>query len=221
MKELAEEVQLLEEEQRKFDERYLVLSGEKNDVEDQVATLDGEVLHKGVVRMVDLVVESRKFMLGIRRVMVVCVATGIEREKQMAHVWSAGSGPGSSDLDAATWLIDAMHAAIRAFPRWTSCIISIWASSSLLIFANYAQKRRISFQTVVLRALPRLNLAKELNSWSWRLGSATPHTQNADDFKNNNIRSSSSIGRFWGFETIWLKLEVEDQKSKVDGQIWD
>ena len=41
--ELAKKVWLIEEEQHKFDECYLVLSGEKIDVEAQVATLDGEV----------------------------------------------------------------------------------------------------------------------------------------------------------------------------------
>ncbi|CAH1441490.1 unnamed protein product [Lactuca virosa] len=39
--------------------------------------------------------------------------------------------------------------------------------------------------------------------------------------QNNDICSSSSKGQFWGFETIGIKLEVEDQKSKVEGQIWD
>ncbi|CAH1437895.1 unnamed protein product [Lactuca virosa] len=34
--------------------------------------------------------------------------------------------------------------------------------------------------------------------------------------QNNDIRSSSSKGQFWGFETIGLKLEVEDHKSKVE-----
>ncbi|CAH1450886.1 unnamed protein product [Lactuca virosa] len=45
------------------------------------------------------------------------VAVGIERGKQLAQVWSAGSGPGSCDPDAAERFVDVIHAAIRDFAK--------------------------------------------------------------------------------------------------------
>ena len=68
------------------------------------------VLQKGVVCVVDRVLESSEFALGNRHGKDTCVAAGIERGKQMVRVWSAGSGPGSFDLDA-------MHVVIRAFSK--------------------------------------------------------------------------------------------------------
>lgn len=72
-------------------------------------------LQKGVVRVVDRVVESSEFALGIHCVKFVCVVAGIKMGKWMARVWSVGSGPGSSDPDTATRSVEAMHAAIKAF----------------------------------------------------------------------------------------------------------
>ncbi|CAI9281270.1 unnamed protein product [Lactuca saligna] len=109
--EITEKVWFLEEEQRKFDELYPMLSGEKTFIEAQVATPDGEfatkvsrrkaleadiawVLQKGVLPMVYRVVESNEFVIGIHRVKV---------------------APGSSDPDVVARSVDAMHAAIRAF----------------------------------------------------------------------------------------------------------
>ncbi|CAI9261005.1 unnamed protein product [Lactuca saligna] len=42
------------------------------------------------------------------------------------------------------------------------------------------------------------------------------HSSQSKVWQNNYIRSSSSKGQFWGFKTIGLKLEAEDQKSKVE-----
>ncbi|CAI9291660.1 unnamed protein product [Lactuca saligna] len=78
--ELAEKVWLLEEERHKIDERYLVLSGEKTVVEAQAVTLDGETR---LVQVVDRVVKSSKFVLGIRRVKAACMAAGVEMGKQV------------------------------------------------------------------------------------------------------------------------------------------
>nr|KAJ0202751.1 hypothetical protein LSAT_V11C500252000 [Lactuca sativa] len=148
------------EERRKFDERYIVLYGEKTVMEAQVATLDGEVNilsqqvqnlvsekvelaecltlqdnqftaevssrkileadlawvpQKGVVRMLDRVVESSEFVLRIPHVRAAGVAVCIKKGKQMARAWLAGNIPSSSNPDAATQYVDAMHAAIRAF----------------------------------------------------------------------------------------------------------
>ncbi|CAI9280330.1 unnamed protein product [Lactuca saligna] len=86
--ELAEKVWLLEEERCNFDERYLVLSGEKIVAEAQ-----------GVVQVVDRVVENSEFVLGIHYVKVTCVAAGVEKGKQVERMQSVGSTPGSSDLD--------------------------------------------------------------------------------------------------------------------------
>ncbi|CAH1450884.1 unnamed protein product [Lactuca virosa] len=58
-----------------------------------------------------------EFTLGICRVKAAYVAVGIERGKQMAQVWSAGSGPGSCDPDATERSVDIMHAAIRDFAK--------------------------------------------------------------------------------------------------------
>ncbi|CAI9276496.1 unnamed protein product [Lactuca saligna] len=99
--ELVEKVWLLKEERHKFDECYLMLSGEKTIVEAQVATLHGEfatevsrrkvleadlawVLQKSVVRVVDRVVESSKFMIWNFYMKATCVATA--RSVDAMHV---------------------------------------------------------------------------------------------------------------------------------------
>ncbi|CAI9299647.1 unnamed protein product [Lactuca saligna] len=115
---LTENVWLIEEERRNFDECYLVLSSEKTVVEAQAATLVGEVnllSQQGVVQVVDRAIESSEFALGIRRMKASCVATSVENGKQVARAWSVGNGPGSSDSDVVAQSNDATHDAIRAF----------------------------------------------------------------------------------------------------------
>ncbi|CAI9299125.1 unnamed protein product [Lactuca saligna] len=63
------------------------------------------------------VVESSESAVWIFRVNVVSMATGTERRKQKARVWTSGSSPGSSNLDVAARSIDAMHVAIKAFSK--------------------------------------------------------------------------------------------------------
>ncbi|CAH1418243.1 unnamed protein product [Lactuca virosa] len=54
-------------------------------------------------------------VLGDTPSVVVCVAAGIEKGKQVVRAWLNGSSPGSSDPDAAAQSVGAMHAAIKAF----------------------------------------------------------------------------------------------------------
>ncbi|CAI9299124.1 unnamed protein product [Lactuca saligna] len=93
---------------------HLCYIGENTIVESRLATLDGE---KVAVRVVDHVVESSESAVWIFRVNVVSMATGTERRKQKARVWTSGSSPGSSNLDVAARSIDAMHVAIKAFSK--------------------------------------------------------------------------------------------------------
>lgn len=65
--------------------------------------------------MVDCVVDSIKFELGIRHVKSPCVAFGIEKGKQMARSWLAGNCLGFYDSDVAAQFVDAMYVAISAF----------------------------------------------------------------------------------------------------------
>ncbi|CAH1436356.1 unnamed protein product [Lactuca virosa] len=66
-------------------------------------------------RLSDRVVESSEFALRIRYVKAACVAAGMERGKQVALVFSSGSGSGPSEPGAIARSIEAMHVAIRAF----------------------------------------------------------------------------------------------------------
>ncbi|CAI9271369.1 unnamed protein product [Lactuca saligna] len=130
--ELAEKIWLLEKERRKFNERYLVLFGEKTVDEAQVATLDGEVnrlsqqvqdlamekttlVERLALRGMDHVVENNEFALGIRGVKAGYVAAGVERGKQTVQVLSSGSGFGPSEPGVIAQPTDAMHAVVRAF----------------------------------------------------------------------------------------------------------
>ncbi|CAI9301355.1 unnamed protein product [Lactuca saligna] len=83
----------LEGEKRSFEERYDVLAGEKASLQDQleeeiarrkVVEEDlGWLLQKGIVRVVDKVVKSAEFSLGVRQIKMACVAIGVENGKQV------------------------------------------------------------------------------------------------------------------------------------------
>lgn len=106
----------------------------------------------------DRVIERSEFALGIRRVKVACVDDGVDRAKKEMLALSSGSGFGPSEPGAMARSTDEMHAAIWAFMRWTSYLISDWVSLVLLISAICVPRRRMLFQATTLRAVCERNL---------------------------------------------------------------
>lgn len=73
------------------------------------------VLQKGVVCIVDRIIESGDFALVIHLMKATCVAAGVEKGKQTTLTLSSSSGSDSSKPDVVARSTDAMHATIRDF----------------------------------------------------------------------------------------------------------
>ncbi|CAH1430125.1 unnamed protein product [Lactuca virosa] len=68
-----------------------------------------------MVRVVDWVIESEEYSLGVRRLNAACVATGIEGGKQAVRKQLAVENFDPVDPSAAKQSAQVMHAAIKVF----------------------------------------------------------------------------------------------------------